>query len=83
MANQMLIIFAMFADRAQTDETKKLRDINAAVATFSFFLAVVYSIFGILLTIFRFDVVKVEQLMSEEDEDYEDTTSVELPPENI
>ena len=57
----MLILFAIFADRAHqvglADGTAPLQA-QQAMAVFSFFLFVVYGFFGAVLGIFRNDVVK-------------------------
>lgn len=61
MSNQMLILFAIFADRAHqvglADGTAPLQA-QQAMAVFSFFLFIVYGFFGAVLAIFRNDVVK-------------------------
>ena len=61
MANQMLILFAIFADRAHhvglADGVSQLQA-QQAMAVFSFFLFVVYGFFGSVLAIFRNEIVK-------------------------
>ena len=61
MANQMLILFAIFADRAHqvgAADGLAVQQAQQAMAVFSFFLFVVYGFFGAVLAIFRNDVVK-------------------------
>ena len=61
MANQMLILFAIFADRAHQvglADGIAVQQAQQAMAVFSFFLFVVYGFFGAVLAIFRNDVVK-------------------------
>lgn len=61
MSNQMLILFAIFADRAnQVGLAEGVAQLQAqqAMAVFSFFLFVVYGFFGAVLAIFRNDIVK-------------------------
>ena len=61
MANQMLILFAIFTERANrvglANGTAQLQS-QHSMAVFSFFLFIVYSVFGSVLAIFRNDVVK-------------------------
>ena len=67
MANQMLILFAIFADRAThvglADGVSQLQA-QEAMAVFSFFLFVVYGFFGSVLAIFRNEVVKSGEYLS-------------------
>lgn len=61
MSNQMLILFAIFADRAnQVGLSEGVAQLQAqqAMAVFSFFLFLVYGFFGAVLAIFRNDIVK-------------------------
>ena len=61
MSNQMLILFAIFADRAHqvgAADGTSVQQAQQAMAVFSFFLFVVYGFFGGVLAIFRNDVVK-------------------------
>lgn len=61
MANQMLILFAIFADRAHQvglADGMAVQQAQQAMAVFSFFLFLVYGFFGAVLAIFRNDVVK-------------------------
>mmetsp|Transcript_20155 Transcript_20155/g.19467 ORF Transcript_20155/g.19467 Transcript_20155/m.19467 type:complete len:204 (-) Transcript_20155:145-756(-) len=65
MCNQMLILFAIFADRStQVGESEGMTVMRAqqAMAVFSFFLFIVYGFFGSVLAIFRNDVVKQAEL---------------------
>ena len=61
MANQMLILFAIFTDRANrvglADGAAQLQA-QHSMAVFSFFLFVTYSFFGSVLAIFRYEIVK-------------------------
>ena len=61
MANQMLILFAIFTERANrvglANGAAQLQS-QHSMAVFSFFLFIVYSVFGSVLAIFRNDVVK-------------------------
>lgn len=61
MSNQMLILFAIFADRANQvglSDGIAVQQAQRAMAVFSFFLFLVYGFFGLVLAIFRNDVVK-------------------------
>ena len=61
MSNQMLILFAIFADRAHKvglSDGIAVQQSQRAMAVFSFFLFLVYGFFGLVLAIFRNDVVK-------------------------
>jgi hypothetical protein len=61
MSNQMLILFAIFTDRATKvgfAEGASQLQAQHAMAVFSFFLFLVYGFFGAVLAIFRNDVVK-------------------------
>lgn len=60
MTNQMLIIFAIFVDHASTVSGQSLsaKQTQNAMASFSFFIFVVYLIFGTMLAVFRDDIIK-------------------------
>ena len=87
MANQMLILFAFFAERSQVvgaSAGPQVQQAQQAMAVFSFFLFIVYGFFGLVLGIFRNEVVKQESISSEgndsatnpqdEQEQYDDDT---------
>ena len=68
MSNQMLILFAIFAERSQVVGATAgiaVQQAQQAMAVFSFFLWLVYGWFGLVLAIFRNDVVKQENLSAE------------------
>ena len=77
MSNQMLILFAIFAERSQVVGATAgiaVQQAQQAMAVFSFFLWLVYGWFGLVLAIFRNDVVKQENLSAEPEDSvqYED-----------
>ena len=78
MSNQMLILFAIFAERSQVVGASAgipVQQAQQAMAVFSFFLWLVYGFFGFILAIFRNDVVKQEDLSADAEQDavqYED-----------
>ena len=57
---QMLIIFAIFVERSHsaTDPNSAKALMQRAMAIFSFFVFIVWGIFGILLAVYRSDVIK-------------------------
>ena len=59
MTQQMLIVFAFFAEQAQ-DPTNSadLTMSQEAMAVFAFFLFLVYASFGTMLAVFRLDIIK-------------------------
>jgi hypothetical protein len=64
MCHQMLIVFAIFAERSEEpEETKTVKASQQAMAAFSFFLFLNYAIFGGLLSIFRDDIVQEGSLL--------------------
>ena len=68
MSNQMLILFAIFAERSQvigSTAGKEVQQAQQAMAVFSFFLWLVYGFFGLVLGIFRNEVVKQESLSAD------------------
>lgn len=56
---QMLIIFALFVEQSQVS-TQAASDVSTyrAMAAFSFLLFFVYATFGVLLAVFRDDIIK-------------------------
>lgn len=56
--NQMLILFAIFADHSQKAPPGALQQADKAMATFSFFLFLVYAAFTTMLATFRADIIK-------------------------
>lgn len=59
MVQQMLILFAFFAERSQ--QANQLASVivsQQAMAVFAFFLFLVYGAFGALLVVFRVDFIK-------------------------
>ncbi len=59
MVQQMLIVFAFFAEQAQDPtNTPALTMSQQAMAVFAFFLFIVYSGFGSMLAVFRDDIIK-------------------------
>jgi hypothetical protein len=75
MVQQMLILFAIFVDRSKIPgQSDSVVSSQQAMATFSFFLFLVYTVFGTLLAVFREDVLKKDDGMDGELEPaYEDT----------
>ena len=77
MSNQMLILFAIFAERSQVVGASAglaVQQAQQAMAVFSFFLWLVYGWFGLILAVFRNDVVKQENLSADAEDavQYED-----------
>lgn len=59
MTQQMLILFAVFADQANNSgNTLVETQSQEAMAVFAFFLFLVYAAFGSMLSVFRQDVIK-------------------------
>ena len=59
MVQQMLILFAIFVERSKIPgQPDSVVSSQQAMATFSFFLFLVYLFFGSLLSVFRDDVLK-------------------------
>lgn len=77
MTQQMLIIFAIFADRAQ-DQSASTTQIQSveAMAVFAFFLFFIYAVFGSMLAVFRDDIIK-QEISSVDPEEYRQSA----PPE--
>jgi len=65
MTQQMLILFAIFVERSQiSGESKAVKSSQEAMAVFSFFLFLIYASFGLMLVVFRDDVIKDGMLLS-------------------
>jgi uncharacterized protein YacL len=59
---QMLIIFALFVEESQvTTQISSDKSTYRAMAAFCFLLFLVYATFGILLAVFRDDIIKYEE----------------------
>ena len=58
MTNQLLILFAIFADHAAKAPDGILKQADTAMAVFSFFLFLVYGGFTMMLAAFRADIIK-------------------------
>lgn len=59
MTQQMLILFAIFADQANdTGNTLEQTQSQEAMAVFAFFIFLVYASFGSMLAVFRQDIIK-------------------------
>lgn len=80
LTNQMLIIFAIFVDHASTVSGQSLsaKQAQNAMASFSFFIFLVYAIFGTMLAVFRDDIIKPAV---EDEVDAGQVESQEQPPE--
>jgi len=71
MANQMLIIFAIYVDTADDPaNTASQKSSQQAMAVFAWFLFMIYAAFGTMLATFRNDVIKEEVLTVEPAEDF-------------
>lgn len=58
ISQQMLIIFAISAERAEnSEEDETIRRSQQALAVFCFFLFINYTLFGTTLAVFRDDVI--------------------------
>ncbi|KAG5190373.1 hypothetical protein JKP88DRAFT_197319 [Tribonema minus] len=57
MSQQMLILFAVFAGRAEDTTNDSEKPADSAFAAFCFFLFVVYTGFAIMLAMFRADII--------------------------
>lgn len=69
MSNQMLIVFVFFADYAENSGADAVaQSAVRAMAAFSFFLFLIYTIFGMMLCAFRRDIIKDSAPSNEEDE---------------
>jgi len=75
MVQQMLILFAIFVDRSKIPgQSASVVSSQQAMATFSFFLFLVYMLFGSLLGVYREDILKKDDGMDGDLEPaYEDT----------
>ena len=73
MVQQMLILFAIFVDRSKIPgQAAGVVSSQQAMATFSFFLFLVYAFFGSLLGVFREDLLKKDDGMDGEEPAFED-----------
>lgn len=84
MVQQMLILFAFFAERStQPNEAPSVVVSQQAMATFSFFIFLIYLGFGTMLAVFRVDFIKQsaepppESAEIEDDEGTADISKVE------
>jgi hypothetical protein len=59
MCQQMIILFAIFTEVSKTPD-QSASDVSSqqAFAVFAFFLYIVYWLFGSLLAVFRYDIIK-------------------------
>ena len=60
MCQQMLIVFTFFADiagKAQSTPVDQVTQAEQAMAVFAFFLFLIYGFFGLLLGVFRDDII--------------------------
>lgn len=65
MTQQMLILFAIFVERSQIpNETKTFTGSQQAMAIFAWFLFLIYAAFGLMLAVFRDDVIKEGRRLS-------------------
>jgi len=71
MTQQMLIIFAIFAERAK-DQTLTLsqKQSTEVMTVFAFFLFLIYAVFGGMLAVFRDDIIKQEVSQLDTDEQF-------------
>jgi len=70
MTNQMLIIFALYVDTSNDpSNTLAQKSSQQAMAVFAWFLFMIYSAFGLMLAVFRNDVIKEEVLTVEPADD--------------
>ena len=84
MANQMLILFGIFVDRVNLDvKEPAIDEADTAMATFAYFLFVIYFVFGTMLAVFRNDIIKDADTQPLANGTGTDEESMELPPENI
>ena len=61
MTQQMLILFALFVERSQlSGNTSSITQSQQAMATFAFFLFLVYGAFGSMLAVFRHEIIELE-----------------------
>jgi len=61
MTQQMLILFALFVERSQlSGNTSSITQSQQAMATFAFFLFLVYGAFGSMLAVFRHEVIELD-----------------------
>jgi hypothetical protein len=61
MTQQMLIVFAIFADRAQDPSNSSvITQSEEVMSVFAFFLFIVYAVYATMLAVFRDDIIKEE-----------------------
>ncbi len=78
VCQQMLIIFAIFVERSQTATDPASVSAQQAMATFSFFIFIVYGVFGTALAVYRNDIIKsdahanLEEVSGEGDQKVDD-----------
>jgi len=61
MTQQMLILFALFVERSQlSGNTSSITQSQQAMATFAFFLFLVYGAFGSMLAVFRHEIIELD-----------------------
>lgn len=64
MTQQTLIVFAIFVERSgKVDQTMSAKQSQQALAVFFFFLFLIYSAFGTMLSVFRNDIIKDGRLL--------------------
>ncbi len=98
MCQQMIILFSIFTESSkaagQTDSDVAAQQ---AMAVFSFFLYVIYGLFGVLLSVFRFDIIKEgecqacfsllsfvtspAEVLTDDTEEQYEASAEELPPQ--
>jgi hypothetical protein len=78
MVQQMLILFAFFAERSgNTNQPNSVIVSQQAMAVFSFFIFLVYLSFGTMLAVFRVDFIKAAQQEGAENAEIEDDVDAE------
>eukprot|EP01038_Epipyxis_sp_PR26KG_P003959 gene3959-5678_t len=72
IVQQMLILFAIFAERAQKPN-QSLSEVQSqeAMAVFAFFLFIIYTSFGSMLAVFRNDIIKEEIMTDDPVDDFD------------
>jgi len=86
VCQQMLIIFAIFADLSGKAQTGTVVDqktqAKQAMAVFAFFLFLIYGFFGSLLSTFRYDII-VDESANQSNQSYQQDggSQAEVPPE--
>jgi len=73
MVQQMLILFAFFAERSTNPgQVTSVVASQQAMATFSFFIFLVYASFGTMLAVFRVDFIKASDPTTDASAEVED-----------